>query len=650
MSEVGSLWVRLRGDSTGFESAMAEASEQMVKTGKKMQDIGKSLSTSVTLPILAVGTLAITAATQVENAMSTIRAGTGATGDDLTGLGDDFRAVFAKVPEDAGQVSTAIADLNTRLGLTGEPLRQLTEQMLELADLTGTQVAPLIASATRVFGDWSVSTEQQSETLDTLFKVSQATGLGVDRLSDSLVQFGAPLRQMGFSLEESAVLMGKWEKEGVNAELVLGSFRIAMGNFARDNIPMREGLDQTMKKIQELGPSAEATALAMDVFGARAGPDMAAAILEGRFELDELMAQIEASPDTIARAGAETETFAEKLANFRNQTTLALEPFGVRLMDAFIAIQPQITAVIGMIAGLVERFAALSPETQTTILIIVGLVGALGPLLVMIGSVVTALGSMGGALVAAKAFLFGTAAVAGGAAAKVGILSGAITFLKGVLVPLKIAFLAVTAKVWIVIAVVAALAAGVYLLIKNWDAVRGFFTNLWASVTTTFNNARRAVLDIVQGLWDAASGRFRSFVSSIAQIVSGVTEAIAAPFRRASTIVSDITNKIGGFLQRINPFARFSPSLVDNVRAGVRVIQEEYATLERLQLPKLAATVTPQAVVSGGANMATAAGHSVYDGPLFTIQNMTVRNEADIDVISRQLHRHIQSATRARGI
>ena len=391
MTEVGSLWVRLLGDAKGFESAMAGVSKKLSTTGKKLTDIGGSLTKNVTLPIIALGTGAVLAATEVEGAMANIRAGTGATGPALGRLQDDFRAVFKRVPQDADQVSTAITDLNTRLGLTGAPLRAMTEQMLELADLTGLQVQPLIAATTRVFGDWAVATADQSQALDQLFVVSQTTGIGVDRLSEKLVQYGAPLRAMNFTMEESAAMLGKWEQEGVNTELVLGSLRIAMGNFARDGVPMREGLNQTIAAIQALGPGADATALAMEVFGARAGPDMAAAILEGRFELDSLLQSIEGSPETIMGAGEATETLAEKMATLRNNATLAIEPIGTKLVGALETLMPQIMGVLAFGADLTAQFAGLPPSTQNVILGVVGLVAAIGPLLTIVGKVMIAL-------------------------------------------------------------------------------------------------------------------------------------------------------------------------------------------------------------------------------------------------------------------
>lgn len=593
MAEVGSLWVRLRGDTKDFEKAMKGISKTLDKTGERISGVGNTLTTGLTVPIIALGTAAFAAATSVEGAMANIRKGTGATGEELQALGDDFRAVFKRVPQNAQEVSGAIADLNTRLGLTGEPLRTLSEQMLELADLTGGQVAPLIASTTRVFGDWGTATEKQAGTLDLLWKVSQTTGIEVGRLADSLVQFGAPLRQMGFSLEESAALMGKWEKEGVNMELVLGSLRMAMGHFADEGIPMRQGLDETMRRIQQLGAGAEATSLAMEVFGARAGPDMAAAILEGRFAIDDLMKQLQASGETIMAAGAETETFAEKLAVLRNNATLAFEPIGVKLMSAMENILPQLIAVIERVAQLATWFGNLSPQTQTTILAVVGFAAVLGPLLIAIGKIVTAIGGAITTLGTMKVFLFGTGTVAGGAAVKVGILSGALIKLQTALLPLKVAFLAITAKLWLIIAAVVAFVAWLYLLITHWEEVGETLAAIGESIVKSISGAFQTVKNLVTQITSSITGTFTRLVDGIQDIFRRVVDAITWPFRKAAEIIGNITDNIRESLNRINPFARSSPSLVDNVRAGVRMIQDEYGKLESLQLPSVAAM--PQA-------------------------------------------------------
>ena len=93
---------------------------------------------------------------EFDKAFDTIRTGTGATGDALSGLQSSFKDVVSDVPADFGSAATAIADINTRLGLTGDPLEDLSAQFLELARITDGDVATSIESVSRLFGDWGM--------------------------------------------------------------------------------------------------------------------------------------------------------------------------------------------------------------------------------------------------------------------------------------------------------------------------------------------------------------------------------------------------------------------------------------------------------------------------------------------------------------
>ncbi len=268
-----------------------------------------------------------------QEANKTIRTGTGATGDALKGLTDSFKTVAKTASQDLGSVATVLADLNTRTGATGDSLESLTSTMLDLSRVTGEDVNGLVKETTRLFGDWGVATENQAGTLDYLFKVSQNTGITVGKLSENLVKYGAPLRQLGFDFETSAALMGKFEQEGVNTELVLGSLRIALGKMSKEGVTdTNEALSTLVDQIQNAGSAGEANALAIETFGARAGPDMAAAIREGRFEVDELLNSLEASGETIKGAAKESQTFNERMGEFRNAVSVAAEPLGGALL------------------------------------------------------------------------------------------------------------------------------------------------------------------------------------------------------------------------------------------------------------------------------------------------------------------------------
>lgn len=296
-----------------------------------------------------------------DDAYDTIRVGTGATGELLETLKDDFREVVQDVPTDFGTASTAIADLNTRLGLTGEPLQRISGQFLELSRLTGTDLAGNIESVTRLFGDWAIPTENQAEALDKLFRASQASGVSVDTLGQLMVRYGAPLRQLGFSFDEAAAMVAKFQKEGVNTELVMGSMRIALGKMAREGEPAAETFRRVVDEIKNAGDASTANALALELFGARAGPDMAAAIREGRFELDDLVGTISGGSETIAKASEDTADFSEKFTMLKNKLLVELEPAASFVFDQLAVGMDKLPAAIAAIS---DFFAPLVADIE----------------------------------------------------------------------------------------------------------------------------------------------------------------------------------------------------------------------------------------------------------------------------------------------
>jgi len=384
--DLGDAELRLRINDRSFGRGLAAA-------GTKAKRFGRSMSRNVTAPVALLAALSIKSAMVVEDSMNTIRVGTGATGKTLEGLGRNFENVFKKVPNDAKDVSTAIADLNTRLGLSGKPLEAMATQMLNLARISEEEVGPLIATTTRLFGDWSVASEDQAATLDRLFVTSQTTGIGVGVLSTLMTDFGSPLRQLGLDFDFTAAMFARFEKEGVNTQTVLPGLKMALKNFAKAGKEPGPALMETFEAIKNAGSAAEANTMAFDIFGARAGPDMAAAIREGRFDLDELMKTIDASPDTINKAAKASMTFRERLKLIQHQVTLAAAPIGKMLI-------PVLEDAAAWFGRLVVRFRKLSPHTQQMIVKIALLAGVIGPLIVVGGVLAGAISAIAAAVAA----------------------------------------------------------------------------------------------------------------------------------------------------------------------------------------------------------------------------------------------------------
>lgn len=328
---LGSAVLDLKTSDTAFVSGLRGTEAKAKGFGGRLSSALKMGGVGGAIALGGLGVAAFKMGSDFESAYATIRAGTGKTGAVLEGLKGDFRDILKGGPESMAAVATATADLNTRLGLSGPPLRAMSRQYLDLARITKTDVATVIAAGTRVMGDWSIATEMQGDALEHMLKVSQETGIGVDSLAQKVVNFGAPLRQFGFGFKEATALLGKWEKEGVNSEAILGALKIGVANFAREGIDAQEGLAAFVEELTAMGAGAEATSRAIEIFGSRAGPDMAAAVTEGRFSLEDLLHTLEMSDETINRAAQDTLKLSDRFAILKNKAMVAAEPVLTRM-------------------------------------------------------------------------------------------------------------------------------------------------------------------------------------------------------------------------------------------------------------------------------------------------------------------------------
>ena len=328
--------IAFTGDAKGLISAAKSGATQMSGWAGKIGSVGKVAAAG----ILAIGAAVIIAGKQLfdlgdkfQKSFRTIRVGTGATGTALSGLKKDFKDVAKSGPNSFEDVSKAIADLNTATGLSGKPLQDLAKNILGISRLTGEDLGTLIPKTTRLFGDWSISTDQQSATLDKLFRASQSTGVPISRLAELAVKVGAPFRTMGFTFDQTTALMGIFEKTGVNTELVIGGMRVAMGKWAKEGKDVPTMLKATIEQIRDAKSPSEAATIAIGAFGQKAGADLADTIRGGKFSVQELVDTIGGGKDTIKGVAKETETFGEKWDTFKNKIMVGLEPLATKTFN-----------------------------------------------------------------------------------------------------------------------------------------------------------------------------------------------------------------------------------------------------------------------------------------------------------------------------
>lgn len=343
-------------------SDSAQAVEGFASSADKAD--GASGRFHLSLKNVAVGAAAISAAvvgagkaayelgSQFDDAYDSIRVGTGASGDALAGLEDSMRKVAGEsigVGSDIGEIGSTLADLNTRLGITGEPLERLTTQFQQLK---GMGIDADINDVTGAFTQFGIEADKAPEALDDLFRISQATGKSITEITSNLDKSGPALQQFGFGLTESAGLLGALDKAGLDSEKTLGSMTKALGVFAKEGKDPQEALWGTIDSIDELtkaGKNAKAIDLANSIFGAKGGAGFVAAVQSGKFSYDDFMGSIGASGDTISGVAEETADFAEKWDQFKNKAMLAIEPVATAVFNAMV---PALEKASGAITGL----------------------------------------------------------------------------------------------------------------------------------------------------------------------------------------------------------------------------------------------------------------------------------------------------------
>jgi TP901 family phage tail tape measure protein len=500
---------------------------------------GKALAVGVGIGV-AGGLAAVKIGDTFDKAFDQIRVGTGATGEALEGLKADFKEVFKDVPVDAGTVSTAIADLNTRLGISGEPLQALSTQFIELSRLTGTDLAGNIAGLTRVFGDWAIPVEDSSEALDKVFRASQASGIGLDQLQQKVVQFGAPLRNLGFGFDESLALLSQFDKAGVNTETVFAGLRAGIGKLAKAGEEVPDTFRRVVSEIQAVGPGTEATAKAIELFGQRAGPDLADAIAGGKFEIDELLGAITDGGDTILSAAADTESFGEKWQKLVNRTLVALEPAATKVFEAVGKAVEGLTPFIekaavkfGELVDFFERNKGLAKALAAGI----GVLAAGLAALFVIGKVVT---------------IFATFAKV------LGTLSTVFKVVTGAVKLFNLALLA--NPIGLIIAAVVAVGVALFAAYKRFEGfrkvvdavgrfIKGVFLGALNAVKSWWDRNGQKIIAAAQAVWDGIKSGVEAVASVIGDVIDAVvgfiTGTLIPAFQQAAEVVGAVFGAIG---------------------------------------------------------------------------------------------------------
>ena len=325
MVEVGTLTANLDLDGSGFSQGLDNMTAGLDGFKNTVAKVGDSLKALLANPVVlaaaagaalfALGKAAYDAFVEIDAAYDKIETSTGAMGESLDSLKQSFDNVFSNATyvDDAETLATTISDLNTYLGLTGENLEIIATQVSNLQGM-GKDIS--VESLSQAFNRWGVETEDMSKYLDYFYTLSQDTGIGIDELTDSLTGSQATLSLFGFSLEESANLLGQMKKSGYE----VGELDTGLKQLVNSGITTRDAFEELIDSIQNAATEQDALTAAGDAFGARSKTAMVNLIRSGVF--DDLSGSFEESIGAIEASAQSTEDFGDKMDRFGRQMTL----------------------------------------------------------------------------------------------------------------------------------------------------------------------------------------------------------------------------------------------------------------------------------------------------------------------------------------
>ncbi|MBO8705234.1 phage tail tape measure protein [Staphylococcus aureus] len=506
---------------------------KLTKMGDGLKSIGKGLMIGVTAPVLGIAAASGKAFAEVDKGLDTVTQATGATGGELKKLQNSFKDVYGNFPADAETVGGVLGEVNTRLGFTGKELESATESFLKFSHITGSDGVQAVQLITRAMGDAGIEADEYQSILDMVAKAAQASGISVDTLADSITKYGAPMRAMGFEMQESIALFSQWEKSGVNTEIAFSGLKKAISNWGKAGKNPREEFKKTLAEIEKTPDIASATSLAIEAFGAKAGPDLADAIKGGRFSYQEFLKTIEDSQGTVNQTFKDSESGSERFKVAMNKLKLVGADVWASIESAFA---PVMEELIKKLSIAVDWFSNLSDGSKRSIVIFGGIAAAIGPVVFGLGAFISTIGNA----VTVLAPLLASIAKAG----------GLISFLSTKVPILGTVFTALTGPIGIVLGVLAGLAVAFTIAYKKSETFRNFVNGAIESVKQTFSD----FIQFIQPFVDSVKNIFKQAISAIVDFAKDIWSQINGFFNENGISIVQALQNICNFIKAIFEF------------------------------------------------------------------------------------------------
>ena len=500
---------------------------------------------------------AIEMAESFDEANAAIVEGTGATGDALADLNQQAQEAFGRIADadqDLNGVSNILAALNTRLKLDGDALEDMTVKVSNFAQHTGTDGVNAVNDISNILQRWNMDVSEADGLMDDLTTANQSCQLSVDELSGYLSSNSIQFQERGYSTQDALAMLISLSDGGANVGSVMGAMKKAVQTLSQETDDVPGAFQDAITAIGNCGSVSEALQAKVgdtgktvqEVFGARAAQEIASNILNGNFAIDQWTEALKNNDGALEQTTKDATTMSDSWSQGCNAISTAV---GSALAPAI----SDVTSVLGNVLTSMGEAIQKSPALQAVVVALATVFGILAGALA-IGGIITAvtaaLGAMGAviAVITSPIFII-IAAVAALVAGLIYAYNHCETFRNIV----NTAFTAIKTAISTAMTVAGKTVTKVITTIKNtmtrvWNTVKRVTTTAWnavkTGVSTAINAARSTVSSVVNRIRSVVTSAWNNVRNKTRSAFNAVKNAISTAVNGAKTTAVNVFNTI----------------------------------------------------------------------------------------------------------
>jgi TP901 family phage tail tape measure protein len=561
---------RLQEEAASTSVALAKIDE----AGKKIESFGDSVTHAgqaimpASMAVAGLGAAAVKTAADFDAGMSKVAAISGATGDDLDALRDKAREMGAKTKFSASEAASAM-EYMAMAGWKTEDMLGGIEGIMNLAAASGEDLATTSDIVTDALTAFGLTAQDSAHFADILAAASSNANTNVAMMGETF-KYCAPIAgALGFSAEDVAEAIGLMANAGIKSTQAGTALRTIMNNLSGEVKITGKALgevtiattntDGSMRELSDiladcrgafsqLSESEKAQA-AEALVGKNAMSGFLALMNAGDADIEKLANSIDHCSDTFVKTvdGAiipmsqaleegidwieEYNGVSEQMAavmqdNLSGQLTILKSQLEELAISFGEMLMPAIRAIVSKIQAFVDKLNGMSESQRKAVLTIGLIIAALGPLLVILGTVISKVG----------AAMQGFVKLATGVK-KLGVAVKAGT---GVFGKLGAALGGISGPVLAVIAVVAVLVAAFKHLWDTNEEFRNAITAIWNGIVSKIQAFCQGIVDRLNAL----GFEFGSIIDVLKSLWEGLCQFLAPVFEAAFSVVSTVLGSV----------------------------------------------------------------------------------------------------------